>query len=479
LSRKAGRPVKLRADGDEEFTIYPAAGEGNFYFRTAVDADGRIRGLEIDMLTECGAHAGIQSAMHHMSSNYVNWLYKVEGVRFRSRAILTNSPPYFCHHGGPMAPMSAGWMQHLTRVAEQLGIDPIDFHIRNAVTKDHQTFDGAVFGSCGLVECLERARDRSGWRDKYGKLPPLHGIGVGIGAMAVGMKKKRPFDASAIFIKIAEDGIVTLFTGIPDMGQGSHTAMAMIAAEVLGIDTSDIRIVAGDTDITPFDLGAFAQRGTFVTGNAVIAACNDAKAQLAQLAGKSFGVPASGIEFSGRRVHVCGNPENGMDFRELVRSSLFSVEGRVIMGRGYYNTPVPQGPQGALLKVTVAHDIGRAINPLAVEGQIDGQVFSGMSQVLFEECIMKDGQVMNPSRLEYKLPRTYELPEIDYIIVETIDPYGPFGAKEVGEGPIVVSMGAIATAVSNAVGCIMPEMPMTPWAVLRALSQRSNEARSR
>jgi 4-hydroxybenzoyl-CoA reductase subunit alpha len=168
------------------------------------------------------------------------------------------------------------------------------------------------------------------------------------------------------------------------------------------------------------------------------------------------------------------------------------------MGRGFFNSPKAFGALAfsfgcqiaevevdpatgavALLKVTAAHDIGRAMNPLAVEGQLDGQVFSGMGQVLYEECRMEDGLMLNPSRLEYKLPRTYELPEVDYVLVETIDPYGPFGAKEVGEGPIVVSMSAIASAVMNAVGGNMvPEIPMTPWRVQRMLNvmRRNSES---
>jgi 4-hydroxybenzoyl-CoA reductase subunit alpha len=289
-------------------------------------------------------------------------------------------------------------------------------------------------------------------------------------------------------VKIADDGIVTLFTGIPDMGQGSHTVMCMICAEVLGTVPEDIRIVQGDSDIVPFDWGAFSQRGTFMTGNAVKAAAEDARQQLAEIAAREMNAPASDIVFHDGVVAVRDNPDKTMSFQDLVYKTLHSEEGRFVMGRGFYNSPKPFGAMAfsfgcqvaeveiepktgtvKLLKVTAAHDIGRAINPLAVEGQLDGQVFSGMGQVLYEECRVEDGLVLNPSRLEYKLPRTYELPDVEYILVETIDPYGPFGAKEVGEGPIVVSMSAIASAVANAVGALVPEIPMTPWKVLRML----------
>lgn len=495
LSTKTGRPCKVRAAGDEEFTVFPASGENIFSFKTAVDNDGTLKAIEVDVTTECGAHAAAQAMLAFIPGNYVNWLYNVEATRFNGKVVYTNNAPYFYHHGGIMGQMSAGWMQHLTRIAEELGMDPLDFHIKNAVEKGHTCRDGTFFGSCGLVECLERAAEKSDWKNKYGKLPPYQGIGIGIGAMASGSKGRWKHDTSAAFVKIAEDGIVTLYTGIPDMGQGSHTTMAIIAAEVLGVEANDVRIVAGDSDITPFDPGAFTQRGTFVTGNGVKNAAGDARKQLAETAARELNTTPEDIVFRARKAYAKGKPDKALDFSRVVYNTLHSKEGRFVMGRGFYNSPRPFGsmaysfgaqvaevevdPETGVVKVTkvtAAHDIGRAMNPLAVEGQIDGQVFSGLSQVLFEECIMNDGQPLNPSRLEYKTPRTYELPEVDYIIVETIDPFGPFGAKEVGEGPIVVTMAAVANAVANALGGYIPEIPMTPWRVLRAIRQKEQAA---
>ena len=392
-------------------------------------------------------------------------------------------------------------MQHLNRVAEELGMDPAEFHLQNAVEPGHAAMEGSVFASCGLKDCIKQAVERSGWKGKYGKLPAkdgkFRGIGIGIGAQASG-SKGADNDTSAAMIKIADDGIVTLFTGIPDMGQGSHTVMGMIAAEVLGTEPEDIRIVQGDSDIVPFDWGAFSQRGTFMTGNAVKAAAEDARQQLAEIAARELSAQPDDVVFCGGKAYLESSPDRSMTFAEVVHKSLHSAEGRFVMGRGFFNSPKAFGALAfsfgcqvaevevdpatgavALLRVTAAHDIGRAMNPLAVEGQLDGQVFSGMGQVLYEECRMEDGLMLNPSRLEYKLPRTYELPEVDYVLVETIDPYGPFGAKEVGEGPIVVSMSAIASAVMNAVGGNMvPEIPMTPWRVQRMLNVMRRNAES-
>jgi len=495
LSRVAGKPVKIKATGDEEFIMFRGSGETRYRFRTGVTRDGRLKALEADVTFDAGAHAEWAMILW-LPAPYLNWLYKVDAVRYRGRFVYTSTVPKGSHHGGIFGRLSAGWMQHLNHVAEELGMDPAEFHLKNAIDPGHHALDGSDFASCGLKECIDRVVERSGWKAKYGKLPPYRGIGIGIGAQASGGKNAAN-DTSAALLKVADDGVVTLYTGIPDMGQGSHTVMAMIAAEVLGVEPEDIRIVGGDSDITPFDWGAFSQRGTFTTGNAVKLAAEDARAQLAGIIGTLLGVAATDLEFARRRVWVRGEaqdaPGRSFSFREAIGKAFNGVQGLAIMGRGSFNSPRPSGSlaysfgaqvaevevdpeSGAVrvLKVTAAHDLGRALNPLAVEGQLDGQVFSGMSQVLYEECRMDGGQILNPSRLEYKLPRTYELPEVEYILVETIDPYGPFGAKEVGEGPIVVTMGAVANAVANAVGEMVPQIPMTPWRLLRVIRHRRN-----
>jgi CO/xanthine dehydrogenase Mo-binding subunit len=497
LSRKAGKPVKLKATGDEEFIMFRGSGDTFYKFRTGVMKDGTIKALEIDVTFDCGAHDEFPMILW-LPAPYMNWLYRIDGARYTGKFIFTNTVPKGSHHGGIFGRMSAGWMQHLNRVAESVGIDPMEFHLKNAVEQGDVAMEGSEFASCGLKECIEKATERAGWKDKYGKLPKYHGIGMGIGAQASG-SKGADNDTSAAMIKVADDGIVTLYTGIPDMGQGSHTVMCMIAAEVLGTVPEDIRVVQGDSDIVPFDWGAFSQRGTFMTGNAVKAAAEDARQQLADIAARELDAKPEDIVFGCGQVSVSpsinGDSGRSMTFKEVVYKTLHSKEGRFVMGRGFFNSPKdfgvmafsfgcqvaeveidPETGAVKLLKVTAAHDIGRAINPLAVEGQLDGQVFSGMGQVLYEECRMEDGLLLNPSRLEYKLPRTYELPEVEYILVETIDPYGPFGAKEVGEGPIVVSMSAIASAVANAVGAFVPEIPMTPWKVLRMLRAKDQGA---
>jgi 4-hydroxybenzoyl-CoA reductase subunit alpha len=430
-------------------------------------------------------------------------LYKVDATKFRGKLVYTNNHPYMFHHGTGMVALRFALGSQLDLIAQDLGIDPVEMRLINAVDKKYTTPSKIHYASCGLKECIKDVSKKSGWKKKYGKLPPYRGIGIGCGVINSGGKGMFIHDTSAAVVNVEENGKVSLFTGLPDMGQGSHTAMAMIAAETLGIKLEDIRVVAGDTDITPFDVGAIAQRGTFTTGNAVKKACLDAKKQIAKTAADKLGVQPSSLVFRDKKIYPKGAPDKAVQFEDVVYEALYSKEGRYIMGNGFYNPPTehenPETHEGnstlaysfgaqvaevevdpetgivKLLKMTVAHDVGRAINPLAVEGQLDGQVFSGMGQTMFEECIMENGQVLNPTLLDYKLPRSFEVPEIEHKIVETIDPYGPFGAKEVGQGPIQCTTQAIANAVSNAIGYPIKELPITPERVLQLIKQKKKE----
>jgi CO/xanthine dehydrogenase Mo-binding subunit len=503
LSRKTGRPVRISCTADEEFIVHRGGGKYSFKLKTGVMKDGTLKAIQADLLLDCGAYMDTQFIVLWFIGWTLQMLYKVDATKFTGRLVYTNNRPHVFHHGTGMVALRFALGGQLDLIAQDLGIDPVDLRLTNAVDKGYTTPNKMHYASCGLKECIRKAARKSGWKRKRGKLAPYRGIGIGCGLIRSGGKGMMDHDTSAAVINVKEDGKASLFTGLPDMGQGSHTAMAMIAAETLGISPEDIQVISGDTDIAPLDMGAIAQRGTFTTGNAVKNACLDAKKQIAKTAAKKLGVKPSSLVFREGKIYPKGGPEKAVSFEDAVYETLHSQEGRYVMGNGFYNPPTQSsdpvtfegnptlaysfGAQVAevevdpetgivkVLKMTAAHDVGRAINPLAVEGQMDGQIFSGMGQALLEECIVEDGQALNPSFLGYRLPRSFEIPETENMIVETIDPYGPFGAKEVGQGPIQCTTQAVANAVSNAIGYPIKEMPITPERVLKAIRQKEEE----
>ncbi len=503
LSRRTGRPVKIRCTADEEFLVFRGGGTYNFKFKTGAKKDGTLKAIGAELLLDCGAYMDAQFIVLRFIGFSLQMLYKLDASNFTGRLVYTNNKPYFFHHGTGMVAMRFALGSQLDLMAQDLGIDPVELRLKNAVDKNFTTPSKIHYASCGLKECIRKASRKSGWKRKHGKLPPYRGIGIGCGVIRSGGKGMMDHDTSAATINIEEDGKVSLFLGIPDMGQGSHTAMAIITAEILGITPDDINVIAGDTDLAPLDMGAMAQRGTFTTGNAVKNASLNTRKQIAKTAAAKLGVKQSSLVFRDKKIYSKDAPDKTITFEDTVYDTLHSQEGRYIMGSGFYNPPVEAVMSGTyegntslaysfgaqiaevevdpetgivtLLKMTVAHDVGCAINPLAVEGQLDGQVFSGMGQSMYEECLMENGQVLNPSLLDYKLPRSFEMPEVEHIIVETIDPYGPFGAKEVGQGPIQSTTQAIANAVSNAIGYPIKELPITPERVLNALRQKNKK----
>ena len=380
LSRKAGRPVCIRASGDEEFIMCHAGGKVYYKLKSGATKDGRVKVIEADLLFDAGAFVESQMIVTMLTSRYLHALYPFSDSRYRGRLIHTNHLPYYFHHGGGIAQFQFALGQHMDALARDMDMDPVDFNLLNAVEKGYTTPDGTHYASCGLKECVEKTAARAGWRDKYGKLPKFKGIGIGIGAMASGAKGLFKHDTSAAFIKIADDGKASLFIGLPDMGQSSHTAMAIIAAEVLGISPTDIRVVSGDSATDPLDVGAFTQRGTFNTGNATKNAATDARDQLARTAADKFGCDPEAVVFRDHEVYPAAEPDRAIPFRTIVFDTLHSSEGRYVMGRGFYNSPLEKGSMaysfGAQIaevtvdpgtgvvtvdRMTAAHDVGRAI----------------------------------------------------------------------------------------------------------------------
>lgn len=501
LSRKAKRPIKIICTADEEFLMPRDSGEHKYTVKIGAMKDGRLKAIDVVSLFDCGAHwTPLLTGVFRGFSNVLAMDYRFEAMRRQGKIVYTDNPPNMGHHAGEIRQLNLVAEAELDLIAKDIGIDPVELRLKNAWDQGDTTIAGVHYGSCGLKECLKKAAKSSGWKKKQGKLPPYKGIGVGCGGIFSGGKSGlKDHDTGSALVRIGEDGKVFLDIGFSDMGQGSHTTMAMIAAETLGIAARDVTVIAGDTDLAPYDVTGSSQRGTFVVGNAVKIACLDARKQLEEKAARELGVAAAELVFRDGKVFPRKAPARALSFQSVLSSLLHSEEGRHVMGRGFWNSPTesreiwlsalafsfgaqiaevevnPETGIVTLLKMTVAHDVGRVINPLGMEGQLDSQVFGGMGQILFEECIMEKGLVLNPSPLDYKLPRPFEVPGVERIMVESNDPHGPFGAKEGGEGPIICTV-AIANAVSNALGYPVREFPLTPERVLSILAEKKKQA---
>jgi 4-hydroxybenzoyl-CoA reductase subunit alpha len=387
--------------------------------------------------------------------------------------------------------------------AEDLGLDPIEIRLSNALQSGETTGNEFKITSCGLTESLVTAREISaGWRSELGG-DAQGAIRRGIGVASYGYlsgPRIAGHNTSAAIIKVHEDGCVSLMTGSTDCGQGSDTVLSQIAAETLGIRLDDVRYGMVDSDITPVDPGVFGSRVTFITGNAVRLAAEDARTQLAEVAANVLEADVDDIVFRDRNVYVTGSPSRSIAFARLVKTAQYSGTGKTILGKGYWapdGIDLPKfdtgmgnqagaysfGTQVAQVSVdtetgrirvnrlAMIHDCGQPINEMLAEGQLEGSAIGGVGHTFTEEILRRNGQTMNASFLEYRMPTSLDACEVDVRNTDTYDEVGPFGAKESGEGIQVAIMPALVNAVHDAIGVWFQSVPITPDAVLRALRE--------
>ena len=499
LSMKAGRPVKMVYTREESFTSVRQVHSMVVDLRTGVTKDGRFLANEIKVVLDGGAYSSTGPIA--TSVPFLVWeeTYRLPNVRFNGYRVYTNKPVrgmYRCHGRAFLG----GLGMQLDMIAEELGIDPVEIQLRNALKTGETQATGSRIISCGLSEAIQAAADRSGWKEKRGKLPYGKGVGMGANGMMVGFPMGIRGGSAAI-IKFNEDGGATLSSGVVDNGQGNESMVVQIAADVLGLEMEDICLVSADSEVTPLDQGAYSQAATFVSGNAARAAAMDAREQILDIASDMLDALPTELELKGGEVVVRDRPERKVWLGKVIRKAL--LDNTPVVGRGSYMPKVdlrrewvsnPRGQHagtfsfGAVVaevevdtetgqvrvtNVTGAHDCGYAINPMAVEGQLEGSVASGgVGATLLEEHVWDGGQMLNANMLEYKVPLAVDMPHIVPIIVETIDPEGPFGAKEAGLWGSMNMFQAIGNAVYDAVGVWIKEFPITPDKVLKALEEK-------
>lgn len=498
LSMKTRRPVKIVLSRDEEFTATKRRTPMYIFSRIGAKKDGTLLAKEVRIITEGGAYTAMGATALYLAGFFSSFPYKFPNYRCDAYRVYTNTAPTSAMRGFGAPQATFATESQIDMVADDLGIDPIEIRRKNGMTPNYEVPGQAYIQSCGLHQCLDKIEE---WIKSRGELPPNHGIGLAAyGFMSGGIFNwfDTPYAFSAAMVRLNIDGKVDLFTGACDIGQGSDTTLSMICAEELGVRLEDVRIHAADTGICPPDLGAWGSRETLMNGNAVRMAAADAKRQLLEFAAARLGANiVYDLDIKDRWVHLVDRPERGLSYFDVVREAIRGRDGQAIIGRGYYTphrkgmiSPAysfgvqavevevdPETGRYRLVNAVTAHDSGTVINPVGIEGQLEGAIAMAAGFGYCEEQPMDEGKILNPSIADYKLIRALDMPKTAVMEIYTYEPEGPFGAKEAGEGLTNPTAGALANAVYRAVGVRIKELPITPEKVFRALKEKGNKQR--
>lgn len=504
LALLTGRPVKICLSREEIFYCHRGRHPVLMHVKAGAKKDGSITALHFRTLLDGGGYGSYGVASTYYTGALQTTTYRVPSYKFDGARVFTNKPPCGPKRGHGTPQPRFALEIHLDRVAERFGLDPAEIRRAHLAPAGSLTANYLRIGSMGLGACIDKVVEGSEWKQKHGKLPFGRGVGIACGSYISGAGLPiywNNLPHTGVQLKLDRSGGVCVFCGETDIGQGSDSVLAQIVAEILGITTLDIRLVTSDTDLTPVDLGSYSSRVTLMMGNAAVQAAERARELLAKAVAAKLGVAETRIAFADRRVFDVERPEIGMTFAEAVQTAeaAFGTIGTV----GSYSPPPSAGrfrgsgvgPSPAysysaaiaevevdaetgivsVPKIWIAHDIGRSINPMLVIGQVEGGVYMGLGEALMEEQTFRanrNGLHRSPSMLDYKSPTLREMCEVVTYLVEDPDPNGPFGAKEVGQGPLLPVVPAIANAVFDAVGVRVDEVPITPEKVMKALAAK-------
>jgi 4-hydroxybenzoyl-CoA reductase subunit alpha len=512
LSMMTGRPVKVTLTREEVFYCHRGRHPVLMHVKTGVKKDGSITGMHFQSFLDGGAYGSYGVASTFYTGALQTVTYDVPRYKFQGLRAFTNKPPCGPKRGHGTPQPRYALEVHFDKIAEQLKLDPAAMRRANLVKPDTVTANYLRIGSMGLGQCIDRVVEGSDWKNRFSgwdqsnrKLPYGKGIGIACSSYICGAGLPiywNNMPQSGVQLRLDRQGGVCVMCGSVDIGQGSDSILAYIVAEVLGIDPFDIRVVTADTDLTPVDLGSYSSRVTLMTGNAAIQAAERARELLVMAVAEKLAVPIENISLGERRVFDVENPEVGVSFAEAVvlAESKFGTIGTV----GSYSPPRSPGrykgagvgpspaysysaaiaevdvdPDTGIVvveRIWIAHDIGKSINPMLVMGQVEGSVYMGLGEILMEEMAYRANRnVVHkfPSMLEYKSPTTMEMCDVKTYLIEDPDPNGPYGAKEVGQGPLLPVPPAVANAVYDAVGVRIDEVPITPEKVLKALKEKA------
>ena len=527
LAHKTRRPVQMIFTREEEFFATTTRQPAIIDIAQGCTQDGELTFRDVRMILDNGAYTAAGAFAPAIMMVWISGLYRVPNVRYTAKCVYTNNVYASAMRGLGNPQTTFAIESQIDHLAEMAGIDPLDFRLKNANRPGEVTPQNCRITTCGLRDCIDAVAERLDWRQKKGR---RNGRGVGMASLIHVGGGARLFktDGCGTMMRIDDVGTVNVFTGATDMGQGADTVITQIVAEELGVRIKDVVVTHTDTDVCPWDVACHASRTTFIAGNSALGAAKKLKQQLLETAAKFLGDRPENLDIRDRNIVSNEDPEIKTPLERVLRAVHYTTSGKVFMAEHYYEPPNSEdyldmgeemkdekkpaegefeifqkkleekestifkknlsttysfGTHGVevevdkktgqvkILKYIAAHDVGRAINPMYVEGQIYGGAVMGIGYGLTEKLILQNGQVMNPSFLEYKILTAKDVPKIETILVETNDPDGPFGAKGIGEPGLVPSAPAIANAIYDAIGVRVKELPITPEKILEGLKE--------
>ena len=502
LARAARGAVRIELSREQTFVMHHGRPQTDIRLKLGLKKTGEITALDAECMQRGGAYAGYGIVTILYAGALLHALYRVPAAKYYGLRVYTNTPPCGPMRGHGSVDMRHAFESMLDSMAGELGLDPFEVRRANLITPPHRTLNGLQVNSCGLAECLDRVEEASQWKKRKGRLGAGRGLGMACSHYVSGAAKPVHWTGephATVNLRLDFDGSITLLTGAADIGQGSSTLLAMVAAEALGLGLERFRVVAADSALTPKDNGSNSSRVSFMVGNAALAAGQELRRLLTAAAARRLEAHVSDIECLGERYQVAGT-DRSISYQEAVRGAL-AVTGPVTVTGTYTVPPELQGGKfrGAgvgpspgfsyaaqavevsvdegtgevkVENVWVAHDCGFAINPLAVEGQVQGAVWMGMGQACGERTeFSAEGRPLRANFLDYSVATTMDSPPISVGIIESRDPNGPYGAKEASEAALSGFLPAFTSAVAQAVGVRAHELPLTPDRLLDAMEK--------
>ena len=503
LAQKTGRPVKLVNTRHDDFISGNPRVPMHFDIKLGATREGILTGKDVKIVGAAGARLVYSQVIVSTACYRVDSLYRFKNVRAKGYTVYTNTVPTACFRGFGNSQSTFVLESAMDELAVRLNIDPVELRIKNAIGPNETSVHGWKIGSAGLKDCVIKASEAANWSQKTKHKVPLKGIGLSCCNHVSGNRPfAREFDGGSGMVRIGMDGRITVFHGESDMGQGQNTVFAQIVAERLGVTMDMIHVAQVDTDISPFGLGSFATRGTLMGGNGLLAAAENTYEQLAEVAADLLNVTTDAIQCRKGIFSVKDAPANKISFREVASQATIRKHGVPVIGTGFYRPstelPDPDTKKGnispaypfgcqiaevevdrdtgqvSVTKFVAAHDVGRAINPLATEGQIQGGITQGLGWTLMENMAYDRGKIVNADFVDYIVPSCFDVPEIESILVEPVEPNGPYGAKGIGEPALNPTMAAITNAIYNATGVRVKELPVNPQKLLAEMKQQEN-----